>query len=59
MQLSLHTEITDKYLPKSRDDIGFCSVRHFLRNADGTDVLRMENVFMVGRRGSAGEGEAA
>ncbi len=55
MQLSLHTELLDKYLPKSRTDIGFCSVRHFLRTADGTDVLRMENVFMIGRRGDAGE----
>lgn len=59
MQLFLHTELLDKYLPKSRNDIGFCSVRHFLRTEDGTDVLRMENVFMVGRRGDGQEGASA
>ncbi|MEC9346603.1 MAG: MaoC family dehydratase [Pseudomonadota bacterium] len=49
MQLSLHTEVLELYPSKSRREIGFCSVRHLLRNVDGTDVLRMENVLMIGR----------
>lgn len=49
MRLCLHTEVLDLYPSKSRPEIGFCSVRHVLRNEDGTDVLRMENVFMIGR----------
>ncbi|WP_416898155.1 MAG: MaoC family dehydratase [Minwuia sp.] len=48
-ELTLVTEIADKYPSKSRSDIGFLLAKHQLEDQDGTVKMTMENVFMVGR----------
>lgn len=48
-ELTLVTEIVDKYASKSRATIGFCQVKHRLEDQNGVTKMAMENVFMVGR----------
>ena len=49
-ELTLVTEIADKFPSKSRPQIGFCFAKHRLEDQHGTAKMVMENNFMIGRR---------
>ncbi|WP_417518235.1 MaoC family dehydratase [Minwuia sp.] len=53
-ELTLVTEIVDKYPSKSRANIGFCYAKHRMEDQDGTTKMTMENVFMIRRADQPG-----